>query len=561
MNDKRLPSRFLLINVDTATIKICDVSMKKEVVYVYSAITIPTPEFSFEDGVLKDFPNVVRAINDALKLNGIKTKDVIFTISSSKVLTKEVTIPYIKSEQKILSLIASNANEYFPVSTEDCVYSYSVLEEFQVDVDGKMQKQMRIMAYAIMNDIVNSRFELANQLSLKVHSIDYSGNSIVQICKRQVSDVPSMTVLMNEDSTIISIFNKNSLLLQRTISTGRSVIVNAVSAAYNIGRAEASDLLERLSIKEIVAAKPIVGDAIEGYFTSVNRVAEYFKMRFSDISIQEACVFGAGSLLIDALDLYEKHLGLPVKKIDKLNNIEFVIDTKVNKNEKNKQGDKSDEGDTDSIETDTAILPTVIPDVELFKYVEVLGAAYSPLAFVSKELEGDYLARSLHKTYRLIILCALLVGVILVAIPAYDYIELKDDADKLKTDIERIEDVTPIINEYNIAYARYKDINELTFTSETSTQALLTFIESLELLKPSNLEIQTLNCPASGSISMSCVTDSKESVAKFIMQLKSISNVSDVWASGITEGISTDGTKLVSFGITCMLSHDYFVAE
>ena len=84
-----------------------------------------------------------------------------------------------------MSLIKANAGEYFPVATEDCVYAYTILDEFETENDGKKQKMMRFIAYAVVNDIVNSRYELAKQLDLRVASVDYSGSNALELTPRK----------------------------------------------------------------------------------------------------------------------------------------------------------------------------------------------------------------------------------------------------------------------------------------------------------------------------------------------------------------------------------------
>ena len=51
---------------------------------------------------------------NALGTNGIHTRRVIFTISSTRVASREVQIPNVKAN-KIEALVKTNANDYFPV--------------------------------------------------------------------------------------------------------------------------------------------------------------------------------------------------------------------------------------------------------------------------------------------------------------------------------------------------------------------------------------------------------------------------------------------------------------
>ena len=141
MKAKRISGTVVAIGINDSNIKLCEVAFKGEVLNVFKTVTIKTPEFSYEDGIVKDFPAIVKALNDAFKENNITTKNVVFSVSSSKILSKEVVVPALKSEKSVLSLVTANSGEYFPVSTEDCVYSYSLLDEFVEEENGKQVKK------------------------------------------------------------------------------------------------------------------------------------------------------------------------------------------------------------------------------------------------------------------------------------------------------------------------------------------------------------------------------------------------------------------------------------
>ncbi|MBE6648162.1 MAG: hypothetical protein E7614_01425 [Ruminococcaceae bacterium] len=537
MKARKFSGKVVTIAINDSNINLCEVAFKGEVLKVFKSIDLKTPEFSFEDGIIKDYPAIVKALNDAFNENQIKTKRVVFSVSSSKILSKEIIIPALGSHSRILSLVTANSGEYFPVSTEDCVYSYSLLDEFEEEENGASVKKMRIMAYAVSNDIINSRYELAKQLGLNVLSVDYTGNTIVEVCKRQVPATVNMTLLINSNATVVSIFANNRLKMQRTISSGSGMITNAIARAYNVSDSEVATMLDTTSLKTFVQEKPLVADAVEDYFNSILRVYEFYRAKFPDAPVDEAFIFGKGGEIIDIGEFFEAQIDVPVTMLEKLTGIEREVE--------------GTETDVEAMERDKA----------LFRYIDALGSIYGTLDFVSKEMEGDRIARARNRVYFGAVMVAVVVSAVLVLIPLVEVLNLRQDKKFKERELAELPDVTPIYNAYADAYAKYKDIISFQGTTETEAEALNNFIEALEVMRPESCKITGLSCSADGAVSMAVLADSWDTCAKFIMQLKAMTLVEDVRVSSITQSVDENGNAVFAFSASCEITNEYIDSD
>ncbi len=537
MKARKISGKVVAISISDSNINLCEVGFKGEVLKVYKSIDIKTPEFSYEDGIIKDYAAIVKALNEAFKEHQIKTRRVVFSVASSKILSKEVIIPALSSEKRILSLVTANSGEYFPVSTEDCVYSYSLLDEFTEEENESTVKKMRIMAYAVSNEIINSRYELAKQLGVTVLSVDYTGNTIVEICKRQVPATVSMTLLIDSSSTVVSVFNENRLKMQRTISSGVDMIINSVARAYNISSDEATKKLETTSLKTVVQEKPLVADSVEDYFNAILRVYEFYRSKNPDAPVDEAFIFGKGGDLIDIGEFFEAQIDIPVTMLDKLVGIEREVPTAETEDEASER------------------------DRRLFRYIDAIGAVYGTLDFVSKEMEGDRVARARNRVYLGAVLLSVVASAVLVLIPLVEVLNLRQDKKSKERELAQIPDVTPIYNAYSNAMAKYKDIISFYDTTETEAEALNNFIEELELMRPENSKLESLSCSAGGKVSMSVLADSWDTCAKFVMQLKSMNLVKDVTVTAITQSFGEGGKTVFSFSASCDITNEYIDSD
>ena len=192
-----MASKTLTIEIGNEFIKVCEAQVNKNNVMVHHAISVQTPQDTVEDGFVKDITQVSEAIGRALTQEQITAKEVTFVLNSSRVATKEVIIPYVKMD-KVQELINANASEYFPVNIDDYVLSYTILEAKKT----KEEQKMRVLVYAAPERMVESYFNLANLLGMRVKAVDYAGNSTLQLIKIQIDERPTLVVQLGMDTTI-----------------------------------------------------------------------------------------------------------------------------------------------------------------------------------------------------------------------------------------------------------------------------------------------------------------------------------------------------------------------
>ena len=121
-----MAKRVLSIEVGLRFTRICELTGHKVAPVVHQCITFATPQGVFEDGYIRDKATLGNLIHQQLMEKKIRTTDVIFTINSTKIANREVTIPYVK-ESKIKSIIELQASDYFPIDISEYNISYYLL--------------------------------------------------------------------------------------------------------------------------------------------------------------------------------------------------------------------------------------------------------------------------------------------------------------------------------------------------------------------------------------------------------------------------------------------------
>ncbi len=523
-------SKVLTIDITNESVTIIEVTASaKKGTTVHNAVIFETPEGSYEDGFVRNKESLALAIRDQLATNGISNKNAIFVLTSTKIVNREVVIPKVKPG-KVPGVIASNASEYFPVNIEDYVISHSVLEA--ATSDG----QMRVLVVAAPQLMVRGYYELAEAAGLKVQSLDYIGNAMLQLIKTQISaNSTTMVIQLGGESSILNIVKGDTLLLQRTVPYGTNAVVQEVMDERNVDAATAMTLLQNERLITVDFDDNNATGAFRYLMNNIGRVMDFYASKNPDKPIDDVYLTGDGALIRGIEGLFKIQLNISTKIMDSLYNVKF----------------------------DPSINMQIYNPVYL---IASIGAAFDPMGFkpvgekgAKKAAAGGGASEALGSGTTTKILGIVLVLVAIVCCAGCIVTNMmKKNAERQKADLENqiaaIQDIENVINEYEMTNSKVTDIRALYDSTVTPNEQALSFIQSMENKIPKDVTLDNLNLTAD-SVSFNCHAEKYDSIAKFVMQLKSISCVENVYTSGISVERDDDNKiEEFTFDITCNYS-------
>ncbi len=511
-----MASKVLTITLGNEYIKICEVSYSaQKSVHVHAAVTIPTPDACVEDGVIGDMMLLAKTIKEATDANHLNSKTVIYSIQSTKIASKEIVAPELK-EAKLKAFIDTNATDYFPVNIDDYVLSYLVLEPV-IEEDVKKQ---RIMVVAAPLAIVESYYQLSDLLGYNIQSIDYVGNSTLQLMRLQIESAPTIIIQMSEESTIVSILNHNVLQLMRTVPYGKVTVGTALSEKRDIPYDDAVELLTTQSLLAgSFAEGDYVTDSLKYLVNNIGRVMDYYTTKNPGAPIEKAFIITEGAAIAGIEKLLSYELNIKVEKIEMLCNVMAAPE-----------------------------LNMTLSSMSL--YLANIGAIIMPVNFLPKSQVDKAKSANSSKYFRTALLLCVLVALVVVAIPFTNYVSTKSDRDDYQSKVDSIKDVQETVDAYYDAKDRYIDVASFAVLTNNADDSMLDFIEFLEKEMPSDISISSLSV-TSGSVTMSCTGSSKESLAAFIAALKGVNNISNVYCASFSESKDAAGVVTVSYSIVC----------
>ena len=537
-------NRVLSIEIGNSFTKICEIDYKVKKPKVYKVLTVETPEGVVVDGMLQPTQEYADHLVNALGTNGIRTKRVIFTISSTRVASREVQIPNVKAN-KIEALVKTNANDYFPVDLTQ--YEIGHYLAGGLTEEGKL----RVMALAVPKALLDSYYQLAQMCGWEVECFDYSSNSLYQILRDEKTETVTMMIKIDENSTIVTVLSAGKVLLQRTVAYGVQDAIETMIASGAYAVSDPMSAVERFQKKtclnrvlhqgdklweenagrwededagnaEVTAARQKITSSLEPLIVGVSRVIDFYDSRNSNTPIERTYVTGLGGSFSGMSKLFTNCLE---RKVHTLSDMD------------------------DKIGMSKAIRST-----RPAAYISCLGAVLAPVGLIDKSQQKAKGMTVVSGTnYTFVSVAVLVLGVILSIAMAVTsltrYFGTVAENVALQARVEELQPAQTVYNEYLSAAAQYDKYEYLYAYTETPNENLVEFINELEQILPDSFWTNSFSSDDTG-ISMTVTVAGKPAAAETIKNIRNMKSMEEVTVSGITDNTDEAGNSTVTFSIS-----------
>ena len=537
-------NRVLSIEIGNSFTKICEIDYKVKKPKVYKVLTVETPEGVVVDGMLQPTQEYADHLVNALGTNGIHTRRVIFTISSTRVASREVQIPNVKAN-KIEALVKTNANDYFPVDLTQ--YEIGHYLAGGLTEEGKL----RVMALAVPKALLDSYYQLAQMCGWEVECFDYSSNSLYQILRDEKSEKVTMMIKIDENSTIVTVLSAGKVLLQRTVAYGVQDAIETMIASGAYAVNDPMSAVERFQKKtclnrvlhqgdklweenagrwededagnvEVTTARQKITSSLEPLIVGVSRVIDFYDSRNSDTPIERTYVTGLGGSFSGMSKLFTNCLE---RKVHTLSDMD------------------------DKIGMSKAIRST-----RPAAYISCLGAVLAPVGLIDKSQQKAKGMTVVSGTnYTFVSVAVLVLGVILSIAMAVTsltrYFGTVAENVALQARVEELQPAQTVYNEYLSTAAQYDKYKYLYEYTENPNENLVEFINELEQILPDSFYTDSFSSDQTG-ISMTVNVEGKAAAARTILNIRNMESIEDVQISNITDNQDEMGGSWVMFSMT-----------
>ena len=487
------------------------VDYKKTSPKIYKAFTFRTPEHAVEDGYIRDKESFANTLINELEKHQIKERTAVFTLVSSKIVTREIEIPPVK-ENKVESIIKLQINDYFPMDVSDYVISHSKMGD--IEKDGR--KLTKYMLVAVPNSILSNHYSFSEYAGIKIETFDYIGNGAVQLLKnsRQSNFI---AVQLEEQSTVITIVQDDKIKFQRVTPYGFENTLSSLLDYDIFGVNDEYEAYQYLMKNELAYRMPKIDNADEGrvaalesavedvrdsisyYLNVVNTALDYYQNQLGGRIKGEVCLIGDGFRLAGIKKMFENEISLPIHSLD----YSTFVDIKNNK-----------------------ALPGDEP-VSTVSFLSIAGATINPIDVKSKEIEEERSrSKGMHTAYVTLAACVLISVVLILSSSIRQFLAVSHQKE-LDEEISKMSYIEEVYNENKKARESEQKYEVVDASTSTNNEKFLQLLGECESSLPKGSKVRSLQIQGD-SISMNIISTKRIQAERLLMNLKQVELIKNV---------------------------------
>lgn len=477
-----------------------------------------TPPGAIVDGQITA-PDVLAAtLLDELAKHGLtKIQDVVFTVPSSRVTMREVVLPFVK-DARIKDIINTNASDYFPVDLSTYHVAHNVLGPV-----SETDNRLRIMVYAAPMALLEGYFKLAASAGFRIRTIDYAGNSQINIYRE--INVPGMNlfVFVNHNTSYLTFFNNDNLVLQRTLPFGGGTLIEDLQEeAPDLTYIEVFELLsdpERESkVYEHLSEEDVL-QALSRLAAGTARSIDYFTSSYVDMPIDNIILMG------------------PMGRLTRLK--ESII--------------TATEHTTLYLDEVPEAIALLGKPAEALPFLDCVGATLKPLDLMPQRLTQTRKRASRQPSDSISMGVTTFISALLVAaaLVAFSFMRL-DEATLTYNELQWAHDDLLYVEEFYLHYTNALEVKDGFLIARditaTPNENLDAFITELEQKMPTEILLLSAAFSDAG-VALNIEVPSKTDAARVLEQFSTFESLAGVSTSAITQN---EETGVVSFSLNCV---------
>lgn len=292
-----LNKEMLAFDLGTYCTKVVLGKARKSQLVVKDAFVFPTPMGTVEDGQIINLPSLKEGILKKLDEKDIYTNKAVFTLASTKVITRELILPYV-SEKKMAAMVPYELPKHLPITVDNYVIKHLTLDVFTEE----KSKKSRVLVIALPKVIVRKYLDLCTELEIEPIALTVHGIGAAGFFRQKslISGQMETVALIDLGHSGINcnIISEGKLIFNRIISTvGMKVSLDKL-AKMNL---DFSSTHYDKSLKEMVAK----------WLEEIKMVFRFYYSLENNKKIDQIMLIGGASNIPNIISSFEEKLDTP----------------------------------------------------------------------------------------------------------------------------------------------------------------------------------------------------------------------------------------------------------
>ena len=521
-------AKVISIEIGYYITRICEVDFKAKVQKIYNHCSIPTPEGVISDGVVEATPEFANAIKSALMKNHMKSKQVVFSVMSTKIASREALIPNVK-ENRIADVVAANASEYFPVDLSNFKVAYSVLGTTGSDAAAKI----KLMVLAAPLNLIQSYYALASMLKLEIVAIDYGVNSLFQIIAGKCDSGNNLVIKVDDNSSVVLVDNNKTITFSRSVPYGIGEAMQTMVESGEYGVFPTVLEAQKFAQTTDTTGDAEIEDSLSPLLDGIERVVDFYLSRNSEANIDNVILTGVGA----------DFAGLPEKIASRLRR-DVLIATELSGIDFEKHFGSSFYN----------------------QFLSTIGAGIAPIDLKTDDGQKKGLSTksmdkggknddSAFKIGLIVGIFGAVLGLIFAGMGMMEYFPAVKENLRLTKEYNDLQTVVPIYEEYLTTRDAYDKVKAMYAVTENRNEELVEFLEELELKLPSDVVISSLSSDKE-MVSITMKVGTKSEAAAVVQNLRTFDSLDEKSVDVASLTVEFDEEE-VAIGVEFTVSANY----
>lgn len=239
-------------------------------------------------------------IMTAIGQSGVRTKNVVIGLPSSKTFTTVIDVPD-ASHQEMQAMMKYQADKYIPMSVDEAKVDWALLGS-----SLKKQGEQEVLLTSTAKKYTEEQLEFIESLGLNVVAAEPEPIAMVRALAPENSQTCLLLLDMGEASTDIVVVYGNTPRLVRTIPIGVASLVKAAASNLNVQEDQARQFILKFGLAQDKLDGQVVQAVemtLDNFVNEIVKSVKFFQNQYSTLTIESIMASGFASS-IPQLDNY-----------------------------------------------------------------------------------------------------------------------------------------------------------------------------------------------------------------------------------------------------------------
>lgn len=255
---------------------------------------VPVDEKITSSNSVEDIRRLGEVIMTAVGQSGIKEKNIIIGMPSSKTFTTVIDVPSM-GESELKSTIKYQADQYIPTAASETKIDWALLGQSLHD-----PKQQEVLLASTSNSYAEERLEFIEGLGFNV--IAAEPDSIAMVRSLLPSNVKDARLIIDvgERSTDLAITFGDAPRLVRTIPTGFSTLIKIAAQNLNIQEAQARQFVLKFGLAQDRLEGRVyqsIESTLDNFATELIKSIKFFQTRYPNTPVGGILLSGFAAIV------------------------------------------------------------------------------------------------------------------------------------------------------------------------------------------------------------------------------------------------------------------------